>query len=145
MQNARQMKLLERSSSQKPLDGSFGNLFWRKQLDGTSNKNYRNETTRKNHLDSWSKQHKRTEPQECTNILQHQSGRTVFSSCLGSRSLEVRHPRGFKLSSRNTGEPARERNNLQDRKQEDGTARTNIQTSERLRQSLHGHLGKPRP
>ena len=36
-------------------------------------------------------------------------------------------------------------NNLQDRKQEDGTARTNNQTSKRQRHRLRGHLGKPRP
>ena len=40
---------------------------------------------------------------------------------------------------------ASKRNNLQDRKQEDGAARKNNQTSERLRQSLRGRLGKPKP
>ena len=40
---------------------------------------------------------------------------------------------------------APKRNNLQDRKQEDGTARRSNETSERLRQSVRGHLGKPTP
>ena len=60
------MKLLERSTRKESLDGSFGNPFWWKHSDGTNNQNYHNETTRTNHQDSWSKQHRRAGTRKTT-------------------------------------------------------------------------------
>ena len=57
--NARKkMKHPEKNARKEPLDGAFGNPFWWKQSEGPSSQNYQKEMTRKNHHDSWSKQHK---------------------------------------------------------------------------------------